>query len=77
MRFVFLTAPNQYNAQQRVSLEPPVEKLLGGPISEKTELARLASPVSHVSVTACPFFIVHGDQDQVVPLRQSIELMMR
>jgi dipeptidyl aminopeptidase/acylaminoacyl peptidase len=31
----------------------------------------LASPVTHVTVKCCPFLIVHGTQDDVVPPAQS------
>lgn len=48
--------------------------LLGGPVAERVDLARLASPVTHVSTDDPPFLIVHGDQDRVVPLDQSERL---
>lgn len=48
-----------------------VEMLLGGPIREKAELARRASPVRYISKNDPPFLILHGDQDRVVPLQQS------
>lgn len=51
--------------------EGPVVRLLGGPPAMKKDLARLASPLTHVTRDAPPFFIVHGDQDRVVPLDQS------
>jgi acetyl esterase/lipase len=52
----------------------PVARLLGGPVSEKKELAALASPLAHVSKDAPPFLIMHGDQDQLVPLSASERL---
>lgn len=51
-----------------------VVKLLGGPLSENQEKARLASPVVHVSKDDPPFLIVHGDKDPLVPLDQSRRL---
>jgi dipeptidyl aminopeptidase/acylaminoacyl peptidase len=51
-----------------------VARLLGGPVSEKKELAALASPLAHVSKDAPPFLIMHGDQDQLVPLSASERL---
>jgi len=51
-----------------------VALLLGGPVAERVDLARLASPVTHVSADDPPFLIVHGDQDAVVPLDQSERL---
>ncbi|NIA21583.1 MAG: prolyl oligopeptidase family serine peptidase [Anaerolineaceae bacterium] len=48
--------------------------MLGGTISQKRELARAASPVSHVTRDDPPFLIVHGDADHVVPYTQSVKL---
>ena len=48
--------------------------LLGGPVSAKWNLAREASPVFYVNAQSAPFYIAHGDQDQTVPVAQSIEL---
>jgi acetyl esterase/lipase len=51
-----------------------VPKLLGGLIEQNEEKARVASPIYYVSSNACPFLIVHGDKDPLVPLSQSIAL---
>jgi acetyl esterase/lipase/L-ascorbate metabolism protein UlaG (beta-lactamase superfamily) len=51
--------------------QDPELKLLGGPLSEKRDLAELASPITHVTGSAPPFLIMHGDQDNLVPLAQS------
>jgi acetyl esterase/lipase len=48
-----------------------VGKLLGGAPAEKLDLAKLASPVAHISKNAPPFLIVHGDKDNLVPLEQA------
>lgn len=48
-----------------------VAKLLGGPIKDKLELARRASPVTHVHKDAAPFLILQGDADPLVPVQQS------
>jgi len=50
-----------------------VSQLLGGPVDQKPDLARQASPLYYVTGQACPFYIAHGDQDQTVPVEQSIE----
>jgi acetyl esterase/lipase len=49
----------------------PVGKLLGGAPATKADLAKLASPVTHVAKNAPPFLIVHGDKDTLVPLEQA------
>jgi acetyl esterase/lipase len=51
--------------------EGPIARLMGGPPKEKLDVARKASAVTFVSKDDPPFLIVHGDQDQTVPLRQS------
>lgn len=48
-----------------------VVKLLGGSVAEKRALAERANPITHLTKDAPPFFIVHGDQDAVVPINQS------
>ena len=49
------------------------EKLLGG-YSERSELARLASPAAHVDRTDPPLLLFHGDQDVDIPMQQSRQL---
>jgi acetyl esterase/lipase len=51
--------------------ENPVTRLLGGPTTDKRELAVSANPITYVSKDDPPFLIVHGDKDAVVPLSQS------
>jgi len=45
---------------------------LGAPPSQVPELAREASPVSHVHAGAPPVLLMHGDSDALVPPEQSI-----
>ena len=45
--------------------------LLGGDPMILTEAARLASPVTYVSADDPPFFIAHGDKDELVPYSQA------
>ena len=53
---------------------PALELLLGGQPDTVPELAQLASPVFHVAVSAPPLLMLHGDQDQQMPINQSHEL---
>jgi acetyl esterase/lipase len=53
---------------------PALQLLLGGQPKEVPELARLASPVSHVDAKDPPLLMIHGDQDPQVPINQSHEL---
>jgi hypothetical protein len=52
----------------------PESKLKGAPIREKRELARTAIPLTHIDQQDPPFLILHGDNDQLVPLGQSVVL---
>jgi acetyl esterase/lipase len=49
----------------------PESRLVGGPIQENAAQARRANPISYVTKDDPPFFIVHGDQDPLVPHHQS------
>lgn len=52
----------------------PVSHFLGGTVSEKSDLAREASPVFYAQPTNAPFLIMHGETDELVPCAQSQEL---
>lgn len=54
--------------------EGSVYRLLGGPVSQRQELARLASPALHVTADDPPLLILHGDRDKTVQLIQSQRL---
>lgn len=49
----------------------PVTQLFGGMVSEREELMRIASPISHVRPDIPPFQIVHGTLDETVPFDQA------
>jgi acetyl esterase/lipase len=49
-----------------------VYKLLGGPVKEKIEVAKQASPATYVTEDDPPFLIVHGTKDALVPLDQAV-----
>lgn len=50
--------------------ESAESRLLGGPLQERPELARRASPLTYVRPDAPPFLILHGKADRIVPYRQ-------
>lgn len=52
----------------------PEAKLLGGPVPERADLARQASPVTWVSPDDPPFLTAHGTDDQIVPFQQAEEI---
>lgn len=45
--------------------------LLGGPVTDRVDLARRANPITYLSSSTCPFLILHGDRDDWVPCQQS------
>lgn len=49
----------------------PVYKLLGGPLSDKQDVAKEASPVTYVSADDPPFLILHGTEDRTVAIHQA------
>ena len=59
---------------QRENPNSVLAQLFGGPVSEKLELARRASPVTWVTKNAAPLLIMQGTNDPLVPLDQSQRL---
>jgi acetyl esterase/lipase len=57
--------------QQPMENNKAVVKLLGGSPDKRADLARMASPAMQVTKNAVPFLIIHGSEDNVVPLRHS------
>ena len=53
---------------------PALQLLLGGQPKDQPELAKLASPVTHVDDHDPPLLLIHGDQDPQMPIDQSHEL---
>jgi acetyl esterase/lipase len=47
---------------------------VGGPVDERRELAKLVSPLHHVSPSTVPMLIVHGEADAVVSVEESVIL---
>jgi acetyl esterase/lipase len=52
----------------------PEARLLGGPVQEKRDLAGTANPLTYIDKNDPPFLIMHGNNDQLVPLGQSVIL---
>jgi acetyl esterase/lipase len=59
---------------QHDSPNSPESRLLGGPVQEKRDLAKTANPLTYIDKRDPPCLIMHGDNDQVVPLGQSVIL---
>lgn len=71
----FLTILDQSTPHGISVRVPALTALLGKPVEQVPDIARKASPVFQVDSTDPPLLIVHGDQDNQVPVNQSIELM--
>jgi len=54
---------------------PALDLLLGGQPADKPQLAKLASPVTHVDASDPPLWLIHGDADPQMPFEQSQELV--
>jgi acetyl esterase/lipase len=70
----FLTILSQSTPHGISVRAPALALLLGKPVEQAEDLAKLASPVYQVDKSDPPILIIHGDQDNQVPINQSIEL---
>jgi acetyl esterase/lipase len=71
----FLTMVKQESTIDRsAGKEYPEALLLGGPVQEKEDVARQASPVTWVSKDDAPFLTAHGTEDPLVPYAQGEEI---
>jgi len=48
-------------------------RLIGGPLKDRQEEARKASPVTYITPDDAPFLLIHGDKDNLVPYAQATE----
>jgi acetyl esterase/lipase len=56
--------------------DAPEALLIGGPVQENKEQANRVNPITYITPDSPPFLIMHGEQDDVVPVGQS-ELLHR
>jgi acetyl esterase/lipase len=66
-----LQQSTEYGLSVRV---PALQLFLGGQPTELPEVAKLASPVTHVDPTDPPLWLIHGDADPQMPIEQSRQL---
>lgn len=67
----------QGSTMKHNAADSPESLLVGGPVQERQEAARQASPVCHVTKDDAPMLLVHGTADPLVPYAQSVELAKR
>jgi len=72
---VEVSGPTDFTTDHDADGDAFLANFLGGDFSTHPELWREASPVFHVSKGDAPFLIVHGTQDQDVPISQAEELL--
>ena len=56
---------------RRVFGPPPGARLIGGPIEGNENAVQAANPITYISRDTPPFLILHGTDDQLVPISQS------
>ena len=73
-RLNFLAEPAARSAPaQAEALAGRLRQLFGGALEERTEIARAASPLTHLTADDPPILTVHGTADGVVPIAQAEE----
>jgi acetyl esterase/lipase len=73
-RLNFLAEPAARSAPtQAEALAGRLRLLFGGPLEERTAVARAASPLTYLSADDPPVLTVHGTADGVVPIAQAEE----
>lgn len=64
----FLEAP------RHAARDAAIDRLLGGPLAARLDVAREASPVTYVSAGDPPVLTIHGTRDETVPFAQARRL---
>ena len=73
-RLNFLAEPAARSAPaQAEALAGRLRQLFGGALEGRTEIARAASPLTHLTADDPPILTVHGTADGVVPIAQAEE----
>lgn len=70
----FTTLTDAWSTMDHAAPDSPESLLLGGPLLENLDRAKVASPLTYVDSTDPPSLIVHGDGDPIVPWNQSDKL---
>ena len=74
---VDVSGPTDFTTDHDMDGDAFLSKFFGGSYSNNPEVWREASPVFHVAKGDAPFLIMHGTQDQEVPIHQSEELLSK
>ena len=71
---VDVSGPTDFTTNRNPDADAFLTSFLGGDYSQDATAWREASPAFHVAKSDTPFLIVHGTQDQNVPIAQAQEL---
>lgn len=74
---VDVSGPTDFTTDHDTDGDAFLTKFLGAGYTQHPEVWREASPVFHVAKGDAPFLIMHGTQDQEVPISQSEELFKK
>lgn len=80
--------PDMYKVQAAVVLEADADFLeakddqnlidwLGATYHGSPDLWKLASPITHIDSTSAPILFIHGSEDKIVPIEQSLNSINR
>jgi len=73
-RVDLLASIGQPKDADSASTQTPGAMLIGGPLFDNIEKARMASPITYVTANDPPVLIVHGSKDSTVPYDQAVRL---
>jgi acetyl esterase/lipase len=66
--------PTDLLAPYPEATQPILKKFLGGPVEEKRDLARRASPITYVNPGDAPMLLFQGTKDPLVPHDQAVRM---
>jgi acetyl esterase/lipase len=68
----FLKMVEQPSTMDHNGPDSPEGQLLGATVTSIPDLARAASPITHVDGSEPPFLVMHGTEDPLIPHQQSV-----
>lgn len=71
---VDVSGPSDFPTDRDPDGDAQLANFFGGDYSKVPEVWRDASPITHVAKSNAPFLIVHGTNDEMVPIAQAEEL---
>lgn len=72
---ISIAGPTDLSAPLPHQSEIVVENFIGKKRAEAPELCRQASPIVFVNRYSSPILFIHGDRDEIVPYKQSVDML--